>query len=296
MRHRQFTYESLVLCLSLSITALVPAVVRAEAGKGKPSASSPKASAKPKTAKTPAAASGPNKAAIDTAVRLMASGKHENVESGIQSLGLLGTKEAVEPLARRIRDGLPPDLLEAAIVTLMALGQPSAGPVLFELSAHRRPEVRIRAIEAIAATNPPGAEQALAAALSDTDTQVRSAAATGLGEIGASGAIEKLFLALDRGNMEASGAIGKSVAARDVTRLLEYLGKLPFRSMSAALAEVLKRTDVPEGGKLELVSRLEEVGTAEVKGFLGDVIAAGGGTLSPNLSRALLRAMQEIAN
>jgi hypothetical protein len=33
-----------------------------------------------------------------------------------------------------------------------------------------------------------------------------------------------------------------------------------------------------------------------VKGFLGDVIAAGGGALSPNLSRALLRSMQEIAN
>ena len=57
----------------------------------------------------------------------------------------------------RIRQGLPPDLLDQAITTLMALSQPNAGPVLFELTAHRRADVRLHAVEAIAATNPPGA-------------------------------------------------------------------------------------------------------------------------------------------
>ena len=70
------------------------------------------------------------------------------------------------PLEERIRKGLPPDLLEAAIVTLMALSQPEAGPVLYELSTHRRPDIRLRSIEAITATHPPGAETALIAALS----------------------------------------------------------------------------------------------------------------------------------
>jgi HEAT repeat protein len=209
---------------------------------------------------------------------------------------LLGTKEAVEPLAARIRAGLPADLLEAALVTLTALSQPNAGPVLFELTAHRRPQIRLRAVEAITATRPAGAEQALVAALSDSDPAVRSAAATGLGEIGAKGALEKLFLALDRGNLEASGAIGKAIAPSDVGRLVGYLGKVPLAQLGPALAQVFQRSDVTEKAKLEIVARLEEVGTAEVKGYLGDLVASSSQSLPPNVSRALLHAMQEIAD
>ena len=58
---------------------------------------------------------------------------------------------------------------------------------------------------------------------------------------------------------------------------------------------MLQRKDVSEGAKIEIVVRLEEVGTPEVKGYLGDLIAAGGESYPPNVSRAMLRAMQEIA-
>src|SRR6187402_2518234 len=92
---------------------------------------------------------------VQQATQLLASGKRDEVEAGIQSLGLIGTAAAVDPLVARIRKGLPPELLETALFTLMALGQPSAGPVLYELSTHRRPEIRLRAVEAIAAIKPP---------------------------------------------------------------------------------------------------------------------------------------------
>jgi hypothetical protein len=299
MRNRHFA-SSIVLCFCLFDLA---AGARAESPK-KDSAKPTSAGTKTASAKGSAKArekkeapiSPQAKAAIETAKRLMASGKPKDVEAGIQSLGLLGTKEAVEPLAARIRDGLPPDLLEAAIVTLMALSQPNAGPILFELTAHRRPQIRLRAIEAIAASHPPGAEQALSAALSDDDTKVRSAAAVGLGDLGAKSALERLFLALDRGNLEASGAIGKVIAANDVHRLVSYLGKLPFHHLGPALAQVFLRPDVAESAKLEIVTRLEEVGTAEVKGYLGDLVTSSGQALAPNVSRALLHAMQEIAD
>jgi len=249
-----------------------------------------------KRAKKDPAASSKNKAAIESARAMMASNRRENVEAGIQSLGLLGTPDAVEPIAERIRQGLPAELLETAIVTLMALGQPNAGPVLYELTAHRRADVRLRAVEAIPAARPPGAERALLAALSDSDPRVRSAAAVGLGELGASSAIEKLFLALDRGNMEASGAIGKSIAPGEAQRLTGYLGQVPLSSLGPALAEVLRRKDVAERSKLDIIARLEEVGTVEVKGYLGDLIAAGGESFPPAVSKAMLRAMQEIAD
>jgi HEAT repeat protein len=256
------------------------------------------AKAKPekgKKAKPEAKLDAKTAAAVAQARKLMASGEREQVEAGIQSLGLLGGPAAVPPLVERIEQGLPPELLEAAVVTLMALAQPEAGPVLYELSTHRRPEIRLRALEAISATHPAGAETALVAALSDSDPKVRAAAATALGELHASGAMEKLFLALDRGNMEASGAIGKVVPAGEVKRLVGYLGQIPLHSLGPALSEVLQRKDVSEDAKLEIVARLEEVGTPEVKGYLNDLLASAGDALPEKLNRAMLRAMQEIA-
>lgn len=310
MHHRKLA-RSIVRCLLCAAALAVAPAAYAEpqdaakakdAAKPKPAAAAPKpAAAAPKTAakakpkKDAGAPSAQTKAAIASAQQLMDSGKPKDIEAGIQSLGLLGTKEAVDPLAARIRQGLPPDLLDQAITTLMALSQPNAGPVLFELTLHRRPEVRLRAVEAIAATNPPGAEQALIAALSDSDPKVRSTAATGLGDIGTKASLEKLFLALDRGNFEASSAIGKIVAPGEVKRLVGYLGQLPFHSLGPALAQVFQRKDVPENAKLEIVVRLEEVGTVEVKGYLGDLVSSAGDSLSPTVSKALLRAMQEIA-
>jgi HEAT repeats len=230
------------------------------------------------------------------AQKLLDSGDHDQIEAGIQGLGLLGTADAVEPLAARIRAGLPPNLLETSIITLMALSQPEAGPVLFELVAHRRPEIRTRAIEALVAISPKGTDEALRRALSDTDPKVRSAAATGLGEIKASGAVDLLFRALDRGNMEASTSIGRVLPPTQVERLLSYLGKIPFRSLSPALAEVLTRKDVADRDKLLVVGRLQDVGTPEVKTYLGDFLRSSAGSISQSLSRAILKSMQEIAN
>ena len=105
-------------------------------------AAEPKPKTKART-KADAPLSAQTKSALENAKRLLASSKRQDVEAGIQSLGLLGTKEAVEPLAARIRAGLPPELLDAAVLTLMALSQPNAGPVLYELCAHRRPQVRL---------------------------------------------------------------------------------------------------------------------------------------------------------
>jgi HEAT repeat protein len=264
---------------------------KAAAKAGAKEAATPKA----KKAKGEAKLDPKTAAAIAQARKLLASSDRAQVEAGIQSLGLLGGAAAVPPLVERIELGLPPDLLEAAVVTLMALAQPEAGPVLYELCAHRRPEIRLRALEAITATRPPGAETALVAALSDSDAKVRAAAATSLGELHASGAMEKLFLALDRGNMDASGAIGKVVPAGEVKRLVGYLGQIPLHSLGPALSEVLQRKDVPEDAKLEIVARLEEVGTPEVKGYLNDLLASAGDALPEKLNRAMLRAMQEIA-
>jgi HEAT repeats len=234
--------------------------------------------------------------AVEQAKVMLNSGDHDQIETGIQSLGLLGSPDAVAPLVERIRAGLAPDLLDTAIVTLMALGQQSAAPVLFDLATHRRPEVRLRSIEAIVSLAPKGAEDVLRSALSDQNPQVRSAAALGLGEIKAVGSVELLFKALDHGNFEASGSIGKLVRGEQIPRMLDYLGKTPLQSLGPALGEVLQRKDIGDRDKLAIVSRLQDVGTPEVKSYLGDLMHLAGEKLPPQVSRAIVQAMQEIVD
>jgi hypothetical protein len=233
---------------------------------------------------------------LAAAKALLASSDHDEVETGIQSLGLIGTAATVAPLIERIRAGLPADLLETGIVTLMALGHPQAAPLFFELAAHRRPEIRIRAIEAIVALKPAGSEEALRRALSDLDPRVRSAAALGLGELRATASVELLFRSLDHGNFEASQAIGLALKSDQVPRLLGYLGTIPFHTLAPALTEVMQRKDIGERDKLNVVSRLQDVGTHEVKNYFGDLMRATGEKLPPAVSRAVLQAMQQIAD
>lgn len=233
---------------------------------------------------------------ILAAQALLNSSDRDQVEAGIQSLGLIGTAAAAPPIIARVRAGLPPDLLETSIITLMALGQPQAGPLYIELLEHRRPEVRVRAIEAIVALQPKNAEPALQRALADLDPKVRSAAATALGELRASGSVEQLFLSLDRGTYEASSAIGYALRTDHVPRLLSYLGTLPFHHLKPAFTQVMQRKDIAEKDKLLVVSKLQEVGTREVKEYFGELIRDSGESLAEPVKRAVLRAMQEIAD
>jgi HEAT repeat protein len=293
----------IAVCTSAALLAL--AVFPAALGHAQRSADLPDAaqSSRPakrtrapaRTAKSPPL-SASARAEIDQAEQLLNSDQKPDIETGIQSLGLLGVPQAVDPLVNRIREGLPPELLELAVTTLMALGQPNAGPVLYELTTHRRSEIRRQAIEAIAATRPVGAEPVLLGALSDEETQVRSAAAIALGEVGSPGAVERLFVALDHGNSEASMAIGKLVAPTSVRKLSEYIGEVPFHHMGPALSIVLARRDVPEPQKLELIARLEEVGTPEVRGYLGNLLETSRDSLSPAVQRAIARAMAQIGD
>jgi hypothetical protein len=193
--------------------------------------------------------------AVEQAKTLLASGEHDAIETGIQSLGLLGTPDAVPPLVERIRAGLAPDLLDTAIVTLMALGQQTAAPVLFDLIMHRRRSA-VAPIEAVVAIAP-GAEDVQHGARSEPQGALR---ALGLGEIKAVGSVDPLFRALDKGNFEASSSIGSRCAAIR-SRHARLPGQKPLQSLGPALGEVLQRKDISERDKLMIVSRLQDVGT-----------------------------------
>jgi hypothetical protein len=224
------------------------------------------------------------------------SNDRNTVEGGIQSLGLLGDKPALDALIARVRRGLPRDLLLTAIFTMGAMANPDANALLIELTTHRSADIRARSVEMIAALNAPGAAGALMAALSDPDPQVRAVAAIGLGDMGAGEALDKLFQAQDRGVTEASVAIGKVVKAGDIPRLLGYLGQMPFRALTPALKAIIGRADVDEAARMQVVARLTELATPEVKSFFKDILQEQGPSLPPRVRTAIATAVQHISD
>lgn len=206
--------------------------------------------------------------AIQEATTLLASANPDEIRLGLETAVTVGGAPAAEAIAQRIRRGLPADVLDSAIDSLAALGRREAGPVLFELTSHRRATVRARAIDALVAVQAQGADRALVSALSDGDPSVRSAAALGLGRLGARSASNELFLALERGVLEAATALGQVVDAAGVDRLLGFLGRVPLDALTPGFDELFARTDVPDRSKLAVIGRLEGLATPEVRTYL----------------------------
>ncbi len=198
----------------------------------------------------------------------LASSDRAEVEQAIASVGTSGNARLVPLLADRIRQGLPPELLESAIGALAVLEKPEAGEVLFLLATHRRPEVRKSAVEAIVSCGPEGADAVLIGALEDQSADVRAAAAVGLGEIGAQTGTRALFRALDKNVLEASAALGQLVRPAEVERVLGYVGQLPFDVITPALTELIARDDLPQEKKLEVIGHIAELATQEAGEFL----------------------------
>lgn len=232
---------------------------------------------------------------IEQARALLDSSNPDEVRMGIETMGLLGRPDAVEPLAARIRRGLPTELLATAIDTLGILGRNEAGPVLFELVTHRRPEIRLRAVQAIATCQPRGADRALILALSDSSAPVRTAAAQTLGELRAASAIESLFLAFDHGVVEAGPAVATVARAEDVSRVTAYIGHHPFATLRTMLLTLLRRADLPARSRVEVVARIGELATPEARALLEEFVTGlPAGDASP-VRRAAEDAMNRIA-
>lgn len=242
-------------------------------------------------AATPAPASA--QLSLDQAVELLDARSEDEVRMGIESLGILGSAAAVAPLSARIRRGLPPALLATAVDTLGILGRDEAGPILFELLTHRRSEIRLRAVQAIATCRPRGADRALVAALSDSSSEVREAAAETLGELRAESARDSLFLAFDRHVANAGPALALLARPEDVTRLLGYLGRVPFTTLSPMLRTLIGRTELPAQRRLDVVARVSELATPEARALLDE--ASRGLAATDAVRRAAVDAMARIS-
>jgi hypothetical protein len=211
------------------------------------------------------------------------------VRQAIEALGAQKSPRATQPIAERIRAGLPPQLLGLAIDTLAAMPRGPGSAVLIELTTHRSSKVRASSIRAAAAIGVPGASRALIAALDDGDGEVRAAAIAGLVKLRAREGMPALCLAFEREVPQAAEAVGQLASQADTPRILGYVRDLPFSRVSPILTTILGRRDVPAPLKVRLVAALEGVSSPEVEMVLQGVVQA-----APSPTDPVRRAAQQV--
>lgn len=203
----------------------------------------------------------------ELAVMLVSSNPDE-LRMAIESCAQ-ASKEVTPLLVERIRAGLPGDLLGAAVDALIAGGNSSgASELLAELTSHRRPQIRARALLGMVTLRTSNAQGSLVKALSDADADVRSTAAQGLSLLGARDSWPELFLAFEHNVEGAAAAIGELAEPSTIPRVTDYIGRTSFVELTPMLDRLFARRDLPEDAKLSLLDAIVKHGSSEARAYL----------------------------
>ncbi|HKU43954.1 MAG TPA: HEAT repeat domain-containing protein [Polyangiales bacterium] len=228
---------------------------------------------------------------LKTAETKLQNGDEAAVRQGLASLIELGGDEAARAVVARLHRGLPPQLIEAAIDALVLLNRPSQSPALLELTQHRRIQIRIKAMQALASLKIKSAQSALLYALDDPSAEVRSAAVTALASVGSSRALPALYTAAERGVPGAWQAVGQIAGPNDFKGLLARAQREDVMLVRPALDALLARPSLPAAAKQKLVQQVMALGSPSARAALVEWMAAYKADGDPRVQQALAAAV-----
>ena len=234
----------------------------------------------------------------------------------IDALSALGGSAASEALSALLRKGLPDASSDRILGKLAERPRPGALDTLELMARHRRPGARVLALRAIAALGVADAKldastsKLLAAALRDSDANVRGTAATALArrferldQAGSPTAraaqvnelvADVLVRAVARGVPEAARAAGWASPEATLPRLHTALTGQPLTATLDAFDAALARKTLSDAAKLDLLARLGEIATPATKAFLAGLIAERRFAADSALQRALIETEKRI--
>ncbi len=183
--------------------------------------------------------------------------------------------QALETILDELAVGAPPKVQAALLAGLAGRKEPRAVEVLALYTHNRNPELRKKAVVAIAELPDKRAVPVLVDAISDSVEEVRAAAAQALGkrkETSAEDPLVKLLAHKDAAAVGAIAAIGGPTTAR---KLGELFGQIPDGLLASTLGELLKRPDFgPDPIRVEVVKTLAKLPGTEATAALVEYVAA----------------------
>ena len=289
------TIAALAGTLSLVLTCAWPGYAQPPAGTPPAATAAPAPAAAPAApGKKPATSAAARAEALQIAHDKLERADDASVQQGLASLATLGGEPAAQLVIARVRRGLPPQLYEAAIDTLVLLGRPSAATALLELALHARAAIRERALAALGALHVRSAQSALLFALDDPSPQVRVAAVSALGAVGDTRALPALYVAADRGIDGALEAAGKILRPNDLKGLLARARDADVSAIKPALSAIMARKDFPSEGKLHIVQELSKLASPSARTLLVTWLDAYKVAGPANLRKALFDGIKHI--
>ena len=254
---RSLLFATRALTVAL-LVALVPAAADAQRGRRGGAGAGAEEPAGPQ----------PTVRDVDEIAARLSSQDADVVREAIDLLSVIDHPSVIPPLEALLRSGRSDEVTDRALQALTGLGHASSIDVLVEFTHHRRARARRLAYQGLAAIEDRRVPALLEQGLRDSDRGIRAAAARALGDIGASGSVDTLFVAFDRGVVEAAIAIGKLGNRASVTRFNEHLGQMPLSVMLSGFHEYVRRADIPNEVKIDIIGRLGEVSGPLVRSFL----------------------------
>lgn len=204
----------------------------------------------------------------------LASDKDDRAMAAARRLGELGGSGAADALVAALTVGMRPTVAIDALNALGKLRDPRALPVLAIFAGNVNEPVRLAAVKALGQLSGDASTTILLERLGDGVPAVRAAAAEALGERKEVRAEKRLFLLVARNDPGAAGPLGAVIAPDSVPRLAELHGRIDDGVLATALGEFLKRKQVPDRLRLDVVRTVGKLPGADATAALVEYLAA----------------------
>lgn len=204
----------------------------------------------------------------------LASERDDVAAAAARRLGEIGGPEAVEPLVSALAVGVSPLVAAEALAALGALRDGRAVPVLLMYAGNMNVPVRVAAVKALGALSDPRVAEVLIDRLGDAAAPVRAAAAEALAARKERRAEKRLLALVTKNDLGAAGPLGVLIAPDAVPRLAELQGRVDDEVLATALGEFLKRPEIPDRLRLDVVRTVGRLPGAGATAALVEYLAS----------------------
>lgn len=212
---------------------------------------------KVRASKAPKAKPAATIAAADLAA--LSGANVEAAAKAAEALGAMALPAAHDALLDALALGLAPAVAVPAITAVSAHPAPNDVVALVRYARHLHPAVRSAALAALALYPSPVAQAVVVAGLRDQVGMVRGAAAAAAARGRIRAAVEPLFVLLARGEEPAGRALAALADADLARKIAEQLGKVPDATLAVTLGAVLKRPDLVDPVRVEVVRAIGKI-------------------------------------
>lgn len=198
----------------------------------------------------------------------------EDDDVAIAAAKKLGEGGGAAALVGGLAMGLRPAVAAEALAALGKARDPRAVAVLLLYAGNVNAPVRLAAVKALGQQGDPRAVELLLERLGDSHPQVRAAAAEALAARKVTRATQRLMLLMARNDAGAAGPLGALIAPSAIPQLAELHGRVDDNVLATALGEFLKRPEVPDRLRVDVVKTVGRLPGAAATAALVEYLAS----------------------